>query len=74
MIRYTLDEIRTWPAVVDLVRAGAVFRIGRGSAYLMAAAGTFPVPVMKVGRRWRVSTAAILTVLESGQAKAKGDG
>ncbi len=62
---YSYDEIRQWPAVVDLVTAGAAFRIGRTAAYELAEAGKFPVPVFKVGRRWRVATESILAVLSA---------
>jgi len=60
---YTYDEIRQWPAVVDLVTAAAVFRVGRTAAYELAEAGAFPVRVFKVGRRWRVATESILAAL-----------
>jgi predicted DNA-binding transcriptional regulator AlpA len=62
---YTYEEIRSWPAAVDLVRAAQVFGIGRTSAYEMAQAGTFPARVVRVdGRgRWVVATESILAVL-----------
>lgn len=60
---YSYDEIQTWPAVVDLVTAAAAFRIGRATAYQLAEAGQFPVPVLKVGRQWRVATESILAAL-----------
>ena len=62
---YSYDEVRAWPAVVDLVKAAAVFQVGRTAAYELAEAGRFPVPVFKVGRRWRVSTQAILAKLDA---------
>lgn len=60
---YSYDEIRQWPAVVDIATAGAAFRIGRTTAYELAEAGTFPVAAFKVGRRWRVATESILAAL-----------
>lgn len=62
-VTYTIDEVRHFPAVVDLVTAGLVFGLSRTTAYEMAAADTFPVRVMKVGGGWRVSTALILAEL-----------
>lgn len=62
---YTLEEIRRWPATVELVRAAAVFRIGRTAAYKMARNGTFPTRVVRVDGhgRYVVSTASILAAL-----------
>jgi hypothetical protein len=59
----TLDEIRSWPAVVGLVQAAAALSIGRTKAHEMARAGTFPIWLLRLGTRYRVSTADILTFL-----------
>ena len=60
----TLDEIRKWPATVDLVTAARAFRMGRSLAYESARLGTFPVPVLRLGARsLRVVTADLLRVL-----------
>ncbi|GAA1657293.1 DNA-binding protein [Fodinicola feengrottensis] len=60
----TLEEIRQLPAVVDLVTASRALGIGRTRAYALARTRTFPVTVIEVGRGYRVSTAAILRLLD----------
>lgn len=59
----TLDEIRTWPATVDLVTAGRPFGLGRNGSYELAKAGRFPVRVIKIGHRLRVVTAELVALL-----------
>jgi predicted DNA-binding transcriptional regulator AlpA len=59
----TADEIRGWPVIVDVPTAGRCFGMHRDTAYRRARAGTFPVPVMRVGRRLQVSRAAIMAAL-----------
>lgn len=53
----TLDEVRRWPATVDLVTAALPLGIGRTKAHEMARTGTFPVRLLRLGNRYRVSTA-----------------
>jgi hypothetical protein len=64
----TIEEIKTWPATVDLVTAARPYGIGRTKAHEMARAGTFPVRVLMIGNRYRVSTAEILAHLGVGDA------
>ncbi|WP_045876464.1 hypothetical protein [Pseudofrankia sp. DC12] len=59
----TLAEIEQLPASVDLPTAGRALNIGRTLAYTLARAGTFPVPVHRHGRAYRVYTADILAAL-----------
>ncbi|WP_214365633.1 DNA-binding protein [Pseudonocardia sp. H11422] len=61
----TLDEIRAWPATVDIPRACTPFGISRSFGYELAARGEFPARVIKVGGRLRVVTASIVAALES---------
>jgi hypothetical protein len=42
-----------WP---DAARA---FSIGRSQAYALASSDDFPCPVLRIGSRWRVPTAAL---------------
>lgn len=59
---WTEDTIRDLGAFTGLQTAAKIFGISRGVAYEMAAAGTFPVPVLKIGTRgWRVPVGPILT-------------
>lgn len=59
----TVQELRSWPVTVPLAQAGRCWRMGRERAYRMAAAGEFPVPVLRLGRRLVVTRAAILAAL-----------
>jgi hypothetical protein len=59
----TSAEIRTLPAVVDLITAGQALGVGRTKSYELARAGRFPCPVLRVGRSYLVPTAGLLTLL-----------
>ncbi|WP_230420781.1 hypothetical protein [Actinomadura soli] len=59
----TPAEIRTLPAVVDLVTAGRALGVGRTKSYELARAGRFPCPVLRVGRSYLVPTTGLLTLL-----------
>lgn len=59
----TIDEIKAWPATVDLVTAARPLGIGRTKAHEMARRGTFPVRLLRLGNRYRVSTAVLLAFL-----------
>jgi predicted DNA-binding transcriptional regulator AlpA len=65
----TLDEIRTWPAAVDLPDAADAYGISRAQAYVAAKRGDFPARVIRVGRRYKVVVADIIRDL-SGQEVA----
>ena len=59
----TAREIAELPAVVDAVTAGRLLGIGRTRTYQLLRTGRFPVPVFRVGARWRVPTAGICRLL-----------
>jgi hypothetical protein len=59
----TPAEIRTLPAVVDLVTAGQALGVGRTKSYELARAGRFPCPVLRVGRSYLVPTTGLLALL-----------
>lgn len=61
--RWTVPEITALGATTDVVTAGRILGISRNTAYAHARRGTFPVPVIKIGSRYRVPVAAILAVL-----------
>ncbi|MFR9803150.1 DNA-binding protein [Pseudonocardia sp. RS010] len=61
----TLDEIRSWPATVDIPQGSRPFGISRSFGYELAARGEFPARVIKVGGRLRVVTASIIAALET---------
>jgi predicted site-specific integrase-resolvase len=60
---WTEQDIRGLGAATDLVTAAAILGIGRSTAHALARAGEFPVPVIRVGRRYRVPVAPILQLL-----------
>lgn len=56
-------DLRQLPVVVDLVTAAAVLGIGRTTAYELVRTGRWPTPVLRLGSRIRVPTAALLELL-----------
>lgn len=59
----TRDEVLALPVTVDLLTTARALGIGRSMAYEMARAGTYPVPLFKVGKRYRAMRADLLAVL-----------
>lgn len=59
----TRDELLALPVVVDVETAGQALGIGRTKAFQLAKAGEFPVPVLRLGAKYRVPTGALLTLL-----------
>ncbi len=59
----TEDDLHQLPVVVDLVTAAAVLGIGRTTAYEMVRTGRWPTPVLRLGHRIRVPTAALRELL-----------
>lgn len=59
----TLDEVRTWPATVDLRRACAALGISQSWGYELARTDEFPAKVLTVRGRKRVITASLVSVL-----------
>jgi hypothetical protein len=47
----------------DVETAAAIVGIGRTKAYELAKTGEFPVTVLRIGRRYVVPVASILTLL-----------
>lgn len=60
---WTAQRIRALGPLTDVPTAAKILRIGRGLAYQMVRDGTFPVPTIRVGTRYRVPVAPILEVL-----------
>lgn len=65
---WTERDVRGLGASTDLVTAGSVLGIGRTTAHALARAGDFPVPVLRVGRRYRVPVAPLLRLLDLDRA------
>ncbi|MGA5339032.1 DNA-binding protein [Streptomyces griseoincarnatus] len=60
----TLDEIRNWPATVDVTLAAQALGISRAQMYRLIAAGQAPVRVLDFGAK-RVVTASLVRLLEA---------
>ena len=59
----THEELMALPVSFDLMVAARAFGIGRTLAYDMAKRGRFPVRVLRVGNRYRVTRADLLRAL-----------
>lgn len=59
----TYEELMALPVSVDLMVAARALGIGRSLAYDMAKRGRFPVRVLRLGNRYRVTRADLLRVL-----------
>ncbi|GAA1596488.1 hypothetical protein GCM10009828_022490 [Actinoplanes couchii] len=60
---WTPTRIRALGSVTDVPTAAAIFGIGRSAAYELVRLGSFPVPILRLGSRYRVPVAAILAAL-----------
>ncbi len=60
---WTEERIRNLGLLTDLPTAASIFGLGRALAYELAKNDDFPVPVIRVGSRYRVPVAAILAAL-----------
>jgi hypothetical protein len=58
-----IAEVLALPVTVDVVTAGRCFGLGRDASYRAAADGSFPAPVLHLGRRLVVTRAALLDAL-----------
>lgn len=60
---WSVEQVRALGVRTDLVTAGQVLGIGRTLAHQLARAGEFPVPVVRVGHKYVVPVAPLLTLL-----------
>lgn len=60
----TLDELRTWPATVDVNRAAMALGISRSKLYTLIQRNEAPVRVLDFGSK-RVVTASLVRLLEA---------
>jgi predicted site-specific integrase-resolvase len=59
----TFAQVLNLPVSVDLETAGKAHGIGRTTAYQLAKDGRFPVRVLRVGNKYRVTRADLLRSL-----------
>ena len=57
------DDVASLPPVLDVPTAGRLLGLGRSAAYDLVLAGLWPTPVLRLGRRLRIPTAPLLTLL-----------
>ena len=62
-VAWSADRIHALGTVTDVPTAAAIFGLSRSVAYDLVKAGTFPVPVLRFGSRYRIPVAAILAAL-----------
>lgn len=58
-----LPDPAALPPTLGLETAGRLLGISRSTAYTLAAQDRFPVPVVRIGRSYRVPTAPLLALL-----------
>lgn len=56
----TLEELRAMPALLGIDEAAAALRMSRNSAYRLVKCGEFPVPVMRLGLKYKVRTSDLV--------------
>jgi excisionase family DNA binding protein len=57
-------ELAQLPPLVDLPTAAKVLGIGRGLAYELVREGTWPTPVVRMGKLIRIPTSCLRRVLD----------
>lgn len=60
---FTLTQLQALPPVLDIETAGRVLLVGRTKSHELARRGQFPVPVLRLGKAYRVPTAPLLALL-----------
>lgn len=56
-------QIRELPPVVDVQTAAAVLGIGRTAAYELIRTGSWPTPVVRLGKSIRIPSAPLLALV-----------
>ena|SRR5438034_5153601 len=62
-VTWTVEAIHRLGTVTTVPVAASIFGLSRSVAYDLIRAGTFPVPVLRFGTRYRVPVRAILAAL-----------
>lgn len=60
---FTLADLAGLPPSLSLEAAALLLGVGRTNAYALARARRFPVPVIRIGKLYRVPTAPVLRLL-----------
>ncbi len=72
MSRAELERLCATELTTDLVTAGRAYDMSKNVAYAEARQGRFPVPVLRVGSRYRVRTAHLASDLLQTDETAEG--
>lgn len=59
----TVDELLDLPTVVDVPTAAQALGLGRSAAYELVRTGSWPTPVIRLGKLIRVPRSALLELL-----------
>lgn len=60
----TLDQVREWPAAVNIEQAALALGVSRSALYDALREGNCPVQIIMVGRRRKVVTYSLIAALE----------
>jgi len=66
----TLAQVRRWPPTVNVSDAARALGVSRSGLYVAISEGTCPVETIVVGRRVKILTHSLVTVLEGGRMAA----
>lgn len=61
--RMPLEELLAQPPAMDLRATCRAINIGKTSGYAMVKAGEFPLPVLRIGKQYRVRRSDVLAYL-----------
>lgn len=67
----TRDELAALPPVLDVPTAAHILGIGRSLAYDLVRHGTWPTPVVRVGKLIKIPTQPLVKLLEDGGIEPK---
>jgi Helix-turn-helix domain len=62
---WTQEAVRALGMTTDVEIAGEILGVGRTKAYELAKNGEFPVKILPIGRRYKVSVPALLKLLDA---------
>jgi predicted DNA-binding transcriptional regulator AlpA len=62
--KFTEDDLRNLPPVVDVPTAAAVLGIGRSAAYDLIRTEKWPTPTVRLGKLIRIPTSALLDLIK----------
>ena len=62
--KYTEEDLRKLPPVLDVPTAADVLGIGRSAAYELIRTNKWPTPTVRVGKLIRIPTSALLDLVK----------